>query len=88
MNKKLASVALLVGGFAVAGLSGAAFSGEAVSNSGKKVNKLDVFSSDTSISLFAPDIGIVTKDEMAAIKRNLFIEVLKADIEKNKKNKS
>ncbi|MGH1351306.1 MAG: hypothetical protein ACRBBN_10920 [Methyloligellaceae bacterium] len=87
MSKKFTSMAVVLGGLAIAGFSGSAFSGEAVSNSAKKVNKLDVFSSDTSISLFAPDIGIVTKDEMAAIKKNLFINVLKADIKKNSENK-
>ncbi len=87
MSKKFTSIAVLLGGLAVAGFSGAAFAGEAVSNTAKKVNKLDVFSSDTSINLFVPDIGIVTKDEMAAIKRNLFIDVLKADIKKNSENK-
>lgn len=82
---KFAVFAMMAGVLSVTSMVGTSIAGEVSKEKSIKLSKSDVFNSDTSVSLFVSDIGMVSDKELAEIKKNLYINILKADIDNNKK---
>lgn len=85
MKNRFTILAVLAGVLTVTSMVGSSFAGEVSGEKSVKLSKSDVFNADTSVSLFVSDIGIVSDKELAEIKKNMYINVLKADINENMK---
>ncbi len=87
MNK-FAILAMMAGVLTITPLVGTSIAGEVSKEKSVKLSKSDVFNADTSVSLFVSDIGMISDKELAEIKKNLYINVLKADIDSNTKKQN